>query len=391
MDISIYFEPVEYLDYPASEHPRRRRFGEIINTFKKGGVFPDTDEMDIAILGVREDRRSINNQGCALAPDQIRKSFYNLFPGDFKVRIADLGDIKQGHRAEDSYFAVKSVVAYLVSNQILPIIIGGSQDITYANYLAYESIGQIINIASVDSEFDIGESENDIDSRSYLSKIIMHKPNFLFNFTNIGFQTYYVNQDAIRLMKNLFFDAYRVGEIRANLREVEPLVRNADLLSFDISSVRYSDAPANGNASPNGFYGEEACQIVRYAGLSEKLTSIGFYEINPSFDQNNQTANLVAQMIWYFLDGYCRRVREFPYKDQKNFIKYHVKVDGQKDELVFFKSKVSDRWWMEINCPSDIKLKYERHYLVPCSFKDYQIACENDIPDRWWQAYQKLM
>lgn len=390
-DISLYLAPVPGIEYTPSDNPKRKKMGELIDTYDEENNFPDIDHSDMVILGVNEDRQSVGNNGCANAPDIIRNKLYDLHPGDFSPRIADIGNIRKGHKIEDTYFALRSVAAQLIRNKIVPVILGGSQDLTLANYQAYESLGHIINIVSVDSEFDIGEAEGDVDSRSFLSNIILHQPNFLFNYTNIGYQTYFVNQEAIRLMKNMFFDVYRVGEIRAKMQDVEPLVRNADLLSFDMSSVRFSDAPGNANASPNGFYGEEACQIIRYAGLSDKLTSIGFYECNPVYDKNDQTAHLVAQMIWYFIEGFYKRHREFPYKEKQDYLKYIVKIEGQSEEIIFYKSKKSDRWWMEVNCSTDMKAKYERHYLVPCSFTDYQIACENDIPDRWWQAYQKLM
>src|SRR6185295_17792470 len=111
----------------------------------------------------------------------------------------------------------------------------------------------------------------------------------------IGYQTYFVGNEQVELMNKLFFDAYRLGQVRKDMEEVEPIVRNADIVSFDITAVRNSDAPGNGKASPNGFYGEEACQIARYAGISDKLTSIGFYEINPDLDKNSQTSHLAAQ------------------------------------------------------------------------------------------------
>ena len=111
--------------------------------------------------------------------------------------------------------------------------------------------------------------------------IILHQPNYLFNYTNIGYQTYFVDQDAVRLMKKMFFDTYRLGFVNRNIEEMEPMVRNADMLSFDISSIRQSDAPGCANATPNGFYGEQACQIMRFAGMSDKLTSLGIYEYDP--------------------------------------------------------------------------------------------------------------
>ncbi len=391
MDISIYFEPVQVKERNIDREYHPGKICDSIDTYSDERHFPSLENIDIAILGVKEDRNSFNNQGSALAPDQVREFLYQLYQGNSKTRIADLGNIKKGYEIDDTFFAVKTVLSELLKAHIIPVIIGGSQDITFANYLAYESLGQIINIASVDSSFDLGKAEQEISSKAYLSKIIMHQPNFLFNYTNIGYQTYFVDQDAIELMGKLYFDVYRLGYVRSNLEEVEPFVRNADLLTFDISSIRQSDAPGNANASPNGFYGEEACQIARYAGLSDKLTSIGFYELNPTFDSGGQTAHLVAQMIWYFIDGFYNRKHDFPLKEKDAYLKYRVSIKDHKYEIIFYKSKKSDRWWMEVPCPTNLKSKYERHYLVPCSYKDYQTALKEEMPDRWWQVYQKLM
>ncbi len=393
MELEAYFQGVDSEKVKTKNDNHPLLLGEVIDTYYQGGSFPLLEKKQIAILGVAEDRNAPQNEGCALAPDFVRKYLYGLFQGPNNIKIADLGNVKSGHTPEDTYFAVKTVVAELIDKNIVPVIIGGSQDITYANYLAYEALGQIINIVSVDSAFDIGLNANGINNRSYLSNIIKHKPNFLFNYTNIGYQTYFIDQDAIDLMNKMYFDVYRVGLVRNNLEEVEPLVRNADMFTFDVSSIRQSDAPGNNYASPNGFYGEEACQVVRYAGLSDKLSSIGFYEYNPVFDNGEQTAHLVAQLIWYFFDGFAHRKNDFPDRERKDsggYIKYVVSIKDFTNEIKFYKSKISDRWWMEVPCPSGMQIKYDRQFLVPCSYKDYQAACKEEIPEKWWQVYQKF-
>ncbi|MCK9422241.1 MAG: formimidoylglutamase [Bacteroidales bacterium] len=392
MDIPPFFEPLDLSEFHYTGDPSAQsRLGNTIRIFSDNRDFPDYTSFDIALIGVKEDRNAVNNEGCSLAPNAIRKYLYQLNAGPYPIKLVDLGNIKNGYSVSDTYFALSSVVAELITHNVLPVILGGSQDITFANYQAYQSLGQIINIVAVDPMFDLGKSEQEITSQSYLSNIILHQPNYLFNYANIGYQTYFIDQDALKLMKNLFFDTYRLGIVRESLEEVEPIVRNADMLSFDVSAIRNADAPGNGNATPNGFYGEEACQIIRYAGLSDKLTSIGFYEVNPKQDKAGQTAHLVAQMIWYFIDGFYNRAHDFPFRNEDDYIKYRVSISDHKEEIVFYKSKKTDRWWMEIPLQEEQRIKYQRHYLVPCSYKDYQIACENDIPDRWWIVYQKLM
>ena len=391
MDISLYFEPIDSSKLEHSDDYLPTSLGEVIKNYSGESGFPALDDIDIAIFGVEEERKSLSNEGCALAPDYVRDKLYQLYQGSNKVKIADLGNIKKGDKIEDTYFAVGSVVSQLIKESIIPVIIGGSQDLTYANYCAYENLKQTINMVVVDSCFDIGVAGQELDSKSFLSKIILHQPNFLFNYSNIGYQTYFVDENALELMKKLFFDVYRLGYVRENLEEVEPIVRNADMLSFDISALRQSDAPGNKNSSPNGFYGEEACRITRYAGLSDKLTSIGFYETNPLCDKNNQTTHLVAQMIWYFIDGYYNRKNDYPIGNTAEYTKFRVSIQEDKHEIIFHKSNKSDKWWMNVPYPDNKKIKYERHCMVPCSYNDYQMACKDDVPDRWWKAYRKLI
>ncbi|GAB1404621.1 MAG: formimidoylglutamase [Lentimicrobiaceae bacterium] len=390
MDISIYFEPIPD-DLLTGNEITSSRFADhlIVHNTREG--FPDTSMFDIAVFGVADDRASVANAGTALACNEVRKQWYALFPGAWQSRIADLGNIRAGHTIEDTYYALSSTVSYLIGNRILPVVIGGGHDLTYAIYQAYEQLEQIVNMAVVDPRFDLGETHDEINSHTYLSRIIMRKPNFLFNFTNLGYQTYYIDQQALELMKKLFFDCYRLGSLTANLKSAEPLLRNADFLSFDISAVRAADAPGHAQASPNGFTGEQACQLVRYAAMSDKLSCIGIFEYNPAYDNRALTAQLLAQMIWYAIDGYNSRKADFPQAGNNDFIRYIVPTNDFSDGIVFLKSRKTDRWWMEVKCESENREKYAGHYIVPCMYEDYKTACNNEIPDRWWQVYQKLM
>jgi formiminoglutamase len=351
--------------------------------------FPDMDKVQIAIVGVGEARSSNGNEGCAAAPDKVRENFYAL-SSIATIVVADLGNIVPGNTVKDTYSALEFVCAELLDKKIIPIIIGGSQDLTYANYAAYQRLQQTVNIVSVDRKIDLGEIDSEIDSGTYLSKILQLQPSLLFNYSIMGYQTHFVNSEEIETIKKMYFDLYRLGQIQTNMEEAEPIVRNADILSFDISAIRRSDAPGTLNSTPNGLYGEEACQILKYAGMSDKLSSIGIYEINPLFDDREQTTALAAQMIWYFLEGFVNRKSDFPGTAEKDYLKYRVTMKSADHEIVFYKSLKTNRWWMEVPYRIGAKSKYERHHMVPCSYEDYQLACTEEMPDRWWQAYQKL-
>ena len=391
MEISIYFEPVNSEKIQFNSGNSRNCIGHQIVHIDESSTDEQLNEFDAVLVGINEDRNSINNQGCANAPDEIRKYLYQLSSGKNKLKIGDLGNIRSGEQLSDTYFAIKSTVLRLLNTNAKLVILGGSQDLTFPVYLGYEEAGKIINLVSVDARFDNDKADDSINARSYLSKIIYRKPNFLFNFANIGYQTYFVDQNDIKLLDDLYFDAFRLGVVRQDIEETEPVIRNADFLSFDISSVRHSDAPGNYNSSPNGFYGEEVCQLIRYAGLSSKLTSIGFFETNPLFDPLGQTSHLVAQMVWYFLDGLSGRINDYPDKNADDFIKYIVTTKGIDNDLIFYKSKITDRWWMQLPISREKEKHLYRHIMVPCSYNDYLKACNSEIPDRWWKAYQKLM
>ena len=347
---------------------------------------PNLDEVQLAVFSVAEDRVAINNTGVSLAGDVIRKELYQLFPGNWKLNIVDLGTVEAGDTLEDTYFAVQDLVKNLVKNQITPILIGGSQDLTYAMFKGYDGLEQLVNMAVIDPKFDLGDPENDITSQAYLGKIILKQPSNLFNFSNIGYQTYYNSQEEIDLMYKLYFDTYRVGEIRTDIKLVEPIFRDADILSVDISAIRYNDAVGNKNAVPNGFTGEEACTMMRYAGLSSRLSSLGLYEYNPTLDNENQTAKLIAQMLWYFIEGFSLRIKEHPFVQKEQFKKYIVLLEGQ--DITFYKSNKSNRWWMELIIPHN---KYKKSTLLPCSHGDYLRACEGEVSARWWKAVRKMM
>jgi arginase family enzyme len=361
--------------------------GQNIRIYSTEKGFPDLENIQVALLGIQEDRNSQDNQGCGENLHFIRSKFYQMFPGNWHTNIVDIGNIKKGAQVSDTYFAVKEIIIELLKKNIIPIIIGGGQDITYVNYRAYDDLEQSVNIAAVDSRFDLGDLDGDLSSQSYLSKIIMQDPNNLFNYCNVGYQTYLNSQEEINLLDNLFFDTYRLGEAK-QLENIEPAFRNADIVSIDIGAIRQSEAPANNNASPNGFYGEEICAISRYAGLSDKVSSFGIYEYNSKLDRNHQTAHLIAQVMWYFIEGINSRVQDYPFSGKENYQRFTVLLEDD-EPLTFYKSNKSGRWWIEINILSNNK--YKRHALIPCTYKDYTDATEQIIPEKWYKAMNKMV
>ena len=347
---------------------------------------PELDNVDIAIIGVSEYRNSNNSLGENFSLMEVRKTFYSLFPGNWSLNLVDLGDLKLGNSVSDTYLALESVVSGLLKNNIIPVIIGGSQDLTYANYRSYDFLQKTVNIVNVDSNFDLGDSSKPIKNNSYLGKIILDKPHNLFNYSTLGYQTYFNSQEEIDLMDKLYFEAYRLGELSNNIRYVEPVLRDANIVTLDLKSVRSSELSSKQKFSPNGFSGKEICAISRYAGISNKVSSFGIYEYIPSVE-DEATEMLIAQILWYFIEGVNCRVMDSNFYNEDDFQKYTVLIDDQ--ELVFLKSVKSSRWWVEIPFLKNSNNKLEEHSLLPCMHQDYVDASNGVIPERWYKAQKK--
>ena len=381
-----YLSPVDDLILSHMNLNSSLILGKRINIYSDVSAPLELDDVDIAIIGVSEYRNTHNSVGEDFSLNEVRKTLYNLFPGNWSLNISDLGDLRLGDTVSDTYLALQSIVSELLKNNIIPIIIGGSQDITYANYRSYDYLEKTVNIVNIDPNFDLGDSSKPIKNNSYLGKIILDKPHNLFNYSTLGYQTYFNSQEEIDLMQKLYFEAYRLGELSNNIQNVEPVLRDANIVTLDLKSVRSSEVSTKQKFSPNGFSGKEICAISRYAGISNKVSSFGVYEYIPS-NEDEATEMLIAQVIWYFIEGVNCRVMDSNFYNEDDFQKYTVLIDNQ--ELVFLKSIKSSRWWVEIPFLQNSNNKLEKHSLLPCMHQDYIDASNGIIPERWFKAQKK--
>lgn len=381
-----FLSPVSDVVLAHNELLSVQALGRKIRVHSSQQGIPDLEEVDIALLGVLENRNDVDYIGETFDLDEIRKSFYALFPGSWSTTVADLGDINKGESVEDTYFALKETISILVKKKIIPVIIGGSQDLTYANYRAYDDLIPMVNLVSVDCRFDLGDSSKPIKNNSFVGKIILDEPYNLFNFSNIGYQTYFNSQEEIDLMDKLYFESYRLGQVNNDITIIEPALRDANIVSLDLSVVKSAEVSLKQKYSPNGLDGKEICAISRYAGISNKVSSFGIYEYKPSSD-DDISSMLISQVLWYFIEGVNCRILDDDFSDESSYQKFYTLVDSQ--ELIFYKSNKTGRWWIEIPFLSEVNNKLKRHTLLPCTHEDYLNACNNEIPTRWYKAFQK--
>jgi len=372
-------------------HSSKPQIGARIRAHDEIRGLPDLEAPGVALIGVCEGRGSGIERTQDLAPDVVREALYALYCGPWSTAFYDLGNVYAGERAEDTYAALQEVCAVLLRQRIVPLIIGGSQDLTYALYRSFDALEQTVNLCAIDSRLDLGHFEGGLNESNYLSHIVLNKPYRLFNFVNLGYQTYFAQQEELELVERMHFDVQRLGLLRADLALAEPLLRDTDMLSFDFSCIRVSEAPGAVQPSPNGFSADEACRLARYAGMSDKMSAAGFFGFDPSLDQRGAGALLLAQMIWYFVEGYDGRVGDYPFASKKDYVRFTVLINEGEHELVFYRSPLSDRWWVEVPMPAEKIGQTQRHALLPCTHDDYQMACSNEIPERWWMAFRKSL
>jgi arginase family enzyme len=371
--IQDFLQPLSLAKLMSDEALNESQWGTHIRLFEDD--FPDLKEIDIVLVGIPEERGNGFNISNSNGADIIRKEFYQSYQWHPDIRIADIGNIKAGQNIADTYAAIRTVIKALLAEKITVVLIGGSHDITLAQYGAYVERKKLIEVVCIDALINlVGESF--IKSENFLMEMLTGEPNFIKTYHHLAFQSYYVHPSMLQTMDKLGFDCYRVGAVKEHLMEMEPVLRSTQLVSIDMSALAHAYAPGSA-ISPNGLTGEEMCTLTRFAGMSQNLSTLGIYGYNAAADPNRQTAMQIAQMIWYFIDGKTKAASEAPLSDRNDFNEFHIAFN--EIEALFLQSKRTGRWWMQM---PDGK-------IIPCSDRDYRIAAQNEIPERWFRAQER--
>jgi len=386
MDLNGYFDPVS-LERPDFEYlENNESFSHHISVHTPDHPIRELDKHQVAIIGIPADSNGFI-RGSKDAPNKIRSKLYQLRKISKNLNIYDLGNIKNGGSINDTYFALRDILLELMEREISCIILGGSQDLSRGVFLALEKQDGLHQLLTIDSMLDFSMTDDQLNSRNYLNMVVTGKGSKQFSLTNLGHQACFVTENQLQLLDNSYLESIRLGEARKEIKLAEPLIRDSEFISIDMGAVRHADAPGASIPSPNGFFGDELCQITRYAGLSEQTKILGFFELNPSSDINDQTAHLAAQAAWYFLDGLTHRIRENPIDTPEHIKKFIVTLNAAGHDIIFHKSTLSERWWMEIPVKNPAS---GYNFFVSCSYEDYQHACNQEIPDRWWRFLHQL-
>ncbi|MDB5253685.1 MAG: arginase [Flaviaesturariibacter sp.] len=372
LNLVDFLEPINRDALSDDAGYREGQIGRLIEANEEG--FPDLDRAQIVLVGCGE-QRGAGLRTASDAADEIRKAFYQLYYWHPDVAIADVGNIKAGNTAADSSAALKIVLHELMAIGKLVVVLGGSQDLTLAQDHAFADDKKTIDAVGVDAAVDIN-IDSPLRSQNFLMELLTAEPNYMNHYNHLAFQSYFIHPRMLETMDKLRFDCFRVGTVKENIEEMEPVIRNCHLMTFDLSAIAHAYAPSN-TASPNGLNGEEACTLLQYAGMSPHMQSIGIYGYQPENDRESMTAKQVSHMLWYLIDGRSRGNREVSLQDRDKFNEFHT-VFAEVD-TTFLQSKRTGRWWMQLP---------DKRFIA-CSYRDYQQASGNEIPERWLRAQER--
>ena len=378
MNLALFFDPLPEtlttaVPAPTTLAAYAARFTE---------TFPNWRAADLAIIGLDEWRGSAGGPPPPgyHGANEVRQRFYQLQKGYGPVRLVDLGNLRPGLTLEDTYQRLREIIAALLEENTVPLLLGGSHDLDYGQFLAYEGHDRPVSFAVVDAHPDMAEpGPGTPPEDSHLRRALVHEPNLVFSLAHLGHQEYLTPPEMLVALEKLHFETMSVGEVRADRRLAEPLVRSADFMSVDIAALRWQDAPGYAPANPFGLGNEEATQLCWYAGHNESLSSFGLYGYRPDHDPHGLAAATLATMLWYFVEGFYHRKPETGFGTYR-FLTYTVVLPGNPDKLVSYKSRRDgDKWWMEVERLGDNAVKR----VTPCTYEDYLNASQGDLPQRW--------
>ncbi len=312
---------------------------------------------------------------------ELRTHLARLKSPENSRKIYDFGFLAL-EDTETSIHALDLCLEDLREKGLKCIVVSTSPDLIKGHYNALRNRQELVSVTSISPGFDLQDNEF-----KWFNELITGEDGFLYRFALLGHQAYFCDQDSILAVQKMGFDTLRLGELRTRITVSEPLFRDSDIVDFRLSSIRSSDCPGSNDPSPNGLYAEEACQLMRYAGMGDHLFSIGISGL-PADSNDVQSSLLCAQMIWHAWEGVSMKRDEMPGDQPANFQRFLVDLESQSDGIVFWKSTKTHRWWIEL--PDEALTKFDKFKYLPCSYDDYLEACEGDLPDAWMKAYTRL-
>ena len=380
MDVTQYFNPVDFS--PFSEKMAdswKYSLGQA--TDKSTGKFTETNlqKVDAVIFGV-PCFDGVWEEAKIKPTSKIREELYSLANLPGKLNIVDFGDLKPSPSTKGTYLAIRDLVEIFSELNIVTLILGGSSDLCTGICEAFKN-EIFFTLSSIDAQLDVKKGQENFSSSNYLTRIFRKTPN-LFQFNLLAYQRHLVIPELF-LKTNGFGNHLSLGNIHDDIKKTEPVLRNTNVLAFDIKSIKHAEIAGSSYTNPNGLQSDEICQLAKYAGMSSKLKVFGLFDAETKKDSTGVTFKLISQIVWYFFEGLAFRKNDKGAADERISTR-KVEIDGMEKPLKFFFCENSERWWFEIQSLNNEK------YIVACSEIEYHKALNNEIPDLWLNYVKKI-
>lgn len=274
---------------------------------------------DIVIIGCPQDegvRRNGGRTGAAEAPDAIRRQFYKLTPFNIKKKIFDLGDVPLAATLEETHDILTSVVSQVLRDGKRIIVIGGGNDISYADGCAMAEVfgpEQWIGV-NIDAHLDVRIAAERNSGTPY-RQLLEEKRLLPEYFYEVGYQSHFTSPVYYEYIRSLGVNRISLEIVRSRAEadlELKEQIRQKFIahstslntfFGFDMDVVRMADAPGTSAPSPLGLRAGEFIQLVKYAASLANTKIIEFTETNPRYDVDDRTAKLVAIAMHRFCTG----------------------------------------------------------------------------------------
>jgi formiminoglutamase len=273
----------------------------------------DLPQATHVLIGCPQDqgvRRNHGRAGATEAPAAIRAMFYRLKPpfNHAPVRLLDLGDIRVDGELEVIHERQRQVVAAALTARKKVIVLGGGNDISFADGSAMAGVFGEIAAINIDAHLDMRKSHHRHSGTPYRNLLDqgLVKPGNLFA---VGIQPWANSPEYLSDAENLgvriktLMEVRRVGVETAFRNLLTSLYGSPFFVGLDMDSVRSADAPGVSAPSPVGFTAEE---VLHLADACHHHPATGVFEIsevNPVFDRDSCTARLAALAVYTFLYG----------------------------------------------------------------------------------------
>lgn len=263
------------------------------------------------LVGFESDEGVARNKGrvgAKNAPNEIRKALANL-PVHFdheKTKVSDYGNIvcddKMLEMAREKQI---EIVSKIIENNQLPIVLGGGHETALGNFLALAKHAPSITIINIDAHFDL-RKPNPISTSGtpfYEMHDYCKSNNMPFQYLVIGLQENGNTQALFNRADEFGTQYIMADEIHANLNQVldqlkQFIAQNDTIyLSLDMDVFDGAFAPGVSAPSINGLTPFQVKYLIKLLLNSGKVKLFDVVELNPTYDIDQRTAKLAAQMV----------------------------------------------------------------------------------------------